>query len=566
MFNKSIPSTSLEEQRKAGSFVQQLQSEATKGGTFDSAAAVSIATEALSQSGSDMPGQFAAILDDCGSDRAKAEAVEALLDGAAEYKARHGKDAPADLLLNAMHVGYSLTAGVRKGLNVALDSATQDAHDSQSLHPSSPAIGMMSAIAMAMPFAAYTAADMKSNEGRIIIVSNQAAKSVGAYLAGASIDGIASGEPYLGSHRALKTTVSGAGNDRYTGQFRSRMTDHETADAGSDPVKVLRGRSVVYVNGIPVARDAATGNSANSPFSGTATIGGSEYAISGTITVATGAFDVVTTPALPVSARTNVVVEAHIDFENGQEALAARFGVLAETFKVFANPDRGIITASIDSQTQFELETGYSPLTVGSEAARKQYYNERHIRALRALKRIAVANDNTDTFDFQWDTHGAQKSRAQIWADFSAVLMKVSQKMAEQTVSHGVTHLYVSRNVAVQMAGLPSEIFQASGLTAQPGIYRVGRLFGTFEVYYVPKSDIVPETADTGSILCIGTSATTARNPIVAGDAVAPMFTPRGVLDDMKQGFNFYTRGFTEVNPHKPSALGAAFITVTNLF
>ena len=114
------------------------------------------------------------------------------------------------------------------------------------------------------------------------------------------------------------------------------------------------------------------------------------------------------------------------------------------------------------------------------------------------------------------------------------------------------------------MAGLPNDIFMPSGVTTSPGIYRVGTLFGRFEVYFTPR--IVTETATSGQILCVGRATDAARNPIVMGDAVPPTMMPLAVGADLRTGSGFYARTFTDLNPHAPSAMGAAIINVTNLF
>ena len=137
------------------------------------------------------------------------------------------------------------------------------------------------------------------------------------------------------------------------------------------------------------------------------------------------------------------------------------------------------------------------------------------------------------------------------------------QRMAELTMNHGVTHLYVGKRVAAQLMAMPSTVFQPAGIAARPGIYRLGRLFGQYEVYYTPK--ILAETADSSQILCVGRATDVTRNPIVLGDAVAPMVVPLGVMGDLRQGAAFYARNFTEVNPHDPSSKGFGLIEVKNL-
>ncbi|MEJ7808177.1 MAG: hypothetical protein WKG03_19920, partial [Telluria sp.] len=123
----------------------------------------------------------------------------------------------------------------------------------------------------------------------------------------------------------------------------------------------------------------------------------------------------------------------------------------------------------------------------------------------------------------------------------------------------------VTRNVAAQFQSMPPELFQPSGITARPGIYRVGRLFGLYDVYYTPK--VLAETGGgaTAEILCVGRSSQTARCPIIFGDASAPVFEPLGTGTDMLSGYGFNARSFTTVNPHAASAKGCALITVSNL-
>ena len=105
--------------------------------------------------------------------------------------------------------------------------------------------------------------------------------------------------------------------------------------------------------------------------------------------------------------------------------------------------------------------------------------------------------------------------------------------------------------------------FEPSGISARPGIYRLGRLFKKYDVYYTPK--LLNETESSAQILCIGRAPDVARNPIVLGEAVAPSVMPLGLNADLRQGAGFYARNFTCVNPHDPSAHGFALLNVTNL-
>ena len=135
--------------------------------------------------------------------------------------------------------------------------------------------------------------------------------------------------------------------------------------------------------------------------------------------------------------------------------------------------------------------------------------------------------------------------------------------MAIDTMDHGITHVYVGKYIASQWMSLPREIFEPSGISERPGIFRIGRLFGRIEVYYTPKG--LTDTAAAGQILCVGKATNVSLNPFVLGDAVAPTVMPLAFNADMKRGAAFYARNFTAVNPFKQAALGCAVINVTNM-
>ena len=115
------------------------------------------------------------------------------------------------------------------------------------------------------------------------------------------------------------------------------------------------------------------------------------------------------------------------------------------------------------------------------------------------------------------------------------------------------------------LQSLGSDMFVSSGIAARPSIYRVGRLFNKYEIYFSPK--VATQAADltTAKIIAIGRSSQVARCPIVLGDAVAPTFLDLNMQSDLKRNAAMYARDFTVVNPHEPSALGCAEITLTNL-
>ena len=230
---------------------------------------------------------------------------------------------------------------------------------------------------------------------------------------------------------------------------------------------------------------------------------------------------------------------------------------------MYANPWRVLTRQSIDSRTQMASELGLDPYSEGVIAIQAQFGNERHYDVLRKARRLSVSNQAN--FNFAWANKGDHRSRSDVWRDLSSVLGALSQQMANDTMNHGITHLYVGNYIGAQLHGLPSDIWTPSGISERPGIFRLGRLFGRYDVYYTPKG--VEEALDgsTGEILCVGQATDVTRNPFVLGDAVAPLVMPLSATGDMKSGAAFYARNFTAVNPHKPSSMACARVNVTNM-
>lgn len=545
------------EEAKTEEFFDSLHSEArseSAGGALDSAASLKLSASVVaSQSAEEMPACVQAVID-ATPVKNRARVLDSAIQGMEIYRQHHGVLPTADVLAAAMQQG--LVAGRRIDSNGRVfDGVGGSAHhDNFAAEPNRIIVAITSAIAEAIPFATYLPTDVGSNQARLGIVSHQSGSLFGDYKQGELMDGVSIGKSFFAAERRIEMTVDAA-RTAATGAV------YAANDGSMTPVAVLRGRTNVFVNGFPVASESSNVGSgvANSPISGVATINGVDHVVGGVVTIATGAVDLTFAPALPASAL--VEAELYIDYE-AQPNLSPEMIAQVQTFNLYATPWRARTRQTIDSKTQYQNEIGVDLQSETLIAVRNQFAMERHYMALSKLKALAV--NNAEVYDFGYATQSLQKTRAQIWQDFSAVLGIVDQRMAEDTMEHGVTHLYVTRNVAAQMMSLPRELFVSSGISARPSIYRIGTLFGRFEVYYTPK--ILAETATGSQILFIGRSPQVARCPLVLGDAVAPTYMPLSFGDDMKSGSAFYGRNFTQVNPHKPSASGAALITVSNLF
>ncbi len=544
------------ETAEVAQFVDSLKENATKGGTFDSAAATDFLATATSQNtGVKVPETLQAVLDEVKGDDSAALVTRAVLDGVAVYEAQHGTQAPADVVEQALHSAYATTDAARR--KFSLDSATSAHHDQLSLQPNRAVVAILAAMGEAIPFAHYLPADINSNEARLAIMSHRAGNEFGAYAQGALLDGVDSGDAYINSSR-VHTSLPASADGAVTGKITKKQANEDTCDPAAGDLKLLRGRSIVYVDGRVAAREVDSSGSGNSAVSGTISVAGVSYAIGGTINTDTGAYALTTTPKLPDTVP--VVVEGFIDFERVPELTPTIISAV-DTFSLYAKPWRVTTHQTIDSRTQMASELGLDPYSESVIAIQAQFANERHYDVLRKGRRLAALN--TATFDFGAAQAHVDSGRFGVWPELAYPLSVVSQKMAEDTMNHGVTHLYVGKRIAAQFMGLPSNLFQPSGIAPRPGIYRLGRLFGQYDVYYTPKG--LNETATSAQILAVGRATDVTRNPVVLGDAVPPTVIPLAVNADLRQGAGFYARNFTAVNPHDPSARGFALINVTNM-
>lgn len=549
--------------KEAAAFVFGLR-EASEGkdGIFDSAASQDFISSSLNQNAAPVPETLQALLDETPKDL-QINISRAILDGVSEYEQMHGFTVPADLLEYAMHLAYATTHAAAKKYGI-FDSASNAHADNLSLQPNRAVVAVLTALSEAIPFAHYLPTDIGSNEAKLAILSHQTGNQYGLYGANANLDGANAGDPYLTPSRVSKVTVAAGAIP--TGQLTSVQATRDTCAAVAGnvvAVNLQRGRSQIYIGGKVVAREVTSNQSGsgNSTISGAVTIASTTYQIGGTINTDTGAHALTSTPMLPNG--TDIIVEGFIDYER-QPALTPTIVSNVDPFTLYAKAWRGRTSVTIDARTQISNELGLDPYSESIVAIQGQIAAERHYEVLAKAARLGA--NNTATFSMDWATgtnQGAQKTRAQILQDMQSAAGAVSQKMAIDTLGFGVSHWYVGTYMKAMIQSLPRELFEPSGLQDRAGIFRLGRLFGTIEVYYTPK--ILSDSNSSSQILAIGRAPDVSRNPFVLGDAVPPSVFPLAVGTDFAAGAGFYARNFTEVNPHSPSASACGLINVTNI-
>jgi hypothetical protein len=500
-------------------------------------------------------------------DGTESEVLGAILDGCEEYAARHGSGPSPDVVEAAIQQGVSCFNPKSLDGRPLYDSATSSAHDQISLQPNRAVTAIIRTIAEAIPFAGYLPVDIGSNQSKVIIAQTLAGSNFGDYTIGATLEGVNCGGNYALAYRLA--TMTSSDRTSYAVQFFTGNLTTGEPDTTTTPVKVLRGRTNVYVNGLLCGSEVPNSNStvANSPITGSVTIDGVTYTFTGAVTIATGAVTVTFSSQLPATmANGNAIVvsaEAYIDYDS-QPGLIPLVTVIATTYDLFATENRIYTANTFGSAQQMRNEAGLDPETLATVKFQDQHTMERHYKFLK-FARINGAANNSRTFNMNFVARGNQLTRAMIIQDLAATIGAASQQMANDTMDHGITHIYTGQFFGSILQGCPDFIWRPAGVPARAGIYKLGTLFGMYEVYYSPK--VVQEAADgsASELICVGVSTQPARNPFLMGDAVPPTLLPLATNPDLKRQAAYYVRDFTQPNPHQVSGRGCALIKLTNM-
>jgi len=492
------------------------------------------------------------------------DVFDSVIHGMKIYHDAHGCNAPADVIEQALHNAFAsqkALADLNICLGDRLDSASESHMNAYSLQPNRAIVSIMSAMAEAIPFAGYFPADIRSNEAKALILHNRAKSPWGGYAIDGAIDGVFNGEPYMMPNRLIALSTSN--QTAYTGTARAQYESgsRTVVDGASAGLKLMAGRTQILVNGFSCARDMkGPGLGGTTAITGQTVIGVTAYTITGTVNNDTGAIALTFSPALPNN--TSVVAEVIADFERDPDKIPS-FGFEVESHSYFAAGHRALTELTIDSQSQVRNEMNLDPASNSLFSLRTQLTNEQHYYALQLG--YLISGNNTLVHDFNLAAQFAAKNISEIFADVEQTLFVLDQNMINDTLDHGITHLYVKGLLGGIIAALPRTIFEPSGVPTRAGIYRLGRLFNKYEVYYTPK--IVAENAANGtsSMLCIGRSNDVGRSPIVMGDAVPPTFIPLATNSNLVMKQAFYQRSFLQLNKHMASAKGFARIDFINL-
>lgn len=533
---------------KAGQFAESvLASSIKKGVALDSATGSDVASEMQSRSG-ELPEGMAKIFDSVSSDD-QGRVLAALSSGLHEYQSQHGVNVPPDVVHQALHNGAA-----------ALDSATSSSEHSnnRSLNPDPVIVAIHSTLVAAIPFAHYAPAN-KSGEAKIGILRHVAGSDAGMYRAGDSIDGVAGGEAYLTQTRAHKVVTSTDGsNSVASGKITMLMTDRDTCDQNAAGVKVRRGRAEVFYQGVPVAQEVSAEGVSDSVISGRFTVGAQVVTLSGSINPDNGEFALSISPTVPDG--TELLVETQIDVE-ADETLIPLIGTEVSVKSLYAASWTARARTTKDSQNQMQNELNVDPIQASTLAINAQLANERHHLLLQKAIRLAKATNRE--FDLDYEARKANMTIKDMWRDLMPVLAACTQTTSEATNSSGMHYVYIGPKMLPFFRGLPSDLFQFSGLTQQPGIHRIGRLSNGMEVYYTPKG--LSETNTAAELLVLSRSNEVARAAFVLGDVNSPVMEETAKGASLAAGVAMHCNNYTTLNPHRETLNAAIMVNIINM-
>jgi len=390
---------------------------------------------------------------------------DSVIQGMNRYHKEHGCDAPADIIEQSLHNAMTSQMAL-KDLGIRLDSVSESHMDVYSLQPNRATVSILASFAEAIPFAGFFPADIRSNEAKSIILNNRARNNWGGYSADGSVEGTSNGNPYVMPNRLVALTTSN--QTAYTGTARAKYVagSRTVMDGASAGLTLAAGRTSILVNGFEAARDTRVGSlGGTTPISGMILIGATNHAVSGTVNNDTGAIAVTFAPALPNN--TEVVAEVIVDYERNPSVIPS-FGFEAEAFSYFAYGHRALTELTIDSQSQVRNEMNLDPASNSLFSLRTQLTNEQHYHALQLG--LMVSANNRQVHDFNLAAQFAAKNISEIFGDVEQTLFVLDQQMINDTLDHGITHLYVGDQLGGIIAGLPSTMLVKSGVASRAGI------------------------------------------------------------------------------------------------
>ena len=299
----------------------------------------------------------------------------------------------------------------------------------------------------------------------------------------------------------------------------------------------LRGSMKVYLNRELVATDRAQ----EGKLFGTATISGSEVAVTGTVDYTNGVASI--TFASAVTNGAELTVGFDVDIES-DPSLIPEIDHAMEAFTL--RPFQRVITAGATimamfaASTEINLNTRAQNLT----SMRNTVVDEKAKNQMRDIYWAATAS-----FSFDATVNAGDDWRV-VYEQLNAELSKVSTHLVTETEVAGLSGLYAGKDWANFIKSLPRVMFEpARNYKQVPAIHYCGLLFGKYKVFEVPQADIVPVDEMVG----YAKSDTVGKCGYLTGDVIPPTLYSHEVTKGLRKTDTLWALGYDEVHPRSGS-------------
>lgn len=159
----------------------------------------------------------------------------------------------------------------------------------------------------------------------------------------------------------------------------------------------------------------------------------------------------------------------------------------------------------------------------------------------------------------EWDVSIPDKQQYASWSAVTAGrIHQLSSDMCSATLSTGIKGAFVGSTAAQWIKGLPAREFQpVANPSTRPGVRRIGRLYGVYDIFEVPEAMCHAFSNDPASPVafapsdCIfyGTGERIGAAGILAGDAVPPTPTNHPMDKTLRKRSTVIGSMINELNP-----------------
>lgn len=250
---------------------------------------------------------------------------------------------------------------------------------------------------------------------------------------------------------------------------------------------------------------------------GSVMVGDVEVVINGTVNYPNGIVDASTATELPAGMK--LWLEFDIDIEK-QAELIPTINHDMDSWKL--KPHQSVIAAEHTIQAYWTMNREFS-LDMRSMQMNHLRNYLAYEKDLRNLRKMLIATTDTETFEL---TVPDGLKPSEHYESLNQTLLVLSQAMLVRTKVSGLVGLFAGAAACAVIKSLDKSFFEmATNYKQVPRIHYVGKLFGQFKVFEVPKEiEAIKGVAETKlgdwDCLCYARGEQHTQAGIVAGDAV----------------------------------------------